>query len=294
MDRTRYPGQKRQKKKRKGLMFFRLFLCFLIIIGSVVVKHLNEPVVEKLSQALNEEFKVSEAVEAVSGIAKKGNDILEVFKNKEEDESVSQEVFESDYYLTEDLKELEREIEESRKESELRQKELSVETLSFQMSEEELSDDTKPEIFRIPPPANSTYVKENIGFKYTSPLYGVITSRFGYRDHPIVEDASFHTGLDIAAKKGTAIVAFADGRVVSSGKNSTYGNYLLIEHSSGIKSFYGHNSKLCVREGQKIKLGQKIAEVGSTGMSTGPHLHFEIRKNNIRLDPGLYISPESV
>ena len=96
--------------------------------------------------------------------------------------------------------------------------------------------------------------KEKIAFKYTTPLRGTITSRYGYRDHPIIEDASFHTGLDIAAKQGTDIVSFAAGKVIEAGKNSTYGNYLLIEHEDGYRSFYGHNSKLLVKKGQKVCL----------------------------------------
>ncbi len=284
---------------KRGFMLLRLFVCFCIIATAVVLKHINAPIVEKLTQAVNDDLQIDQAVEVISNMTKIDEGIAEVFKEKDEDETMgngdnSEPVFESDFYLGEESDKLQREIEEERKKAEKEAKELSVETLSFQMSTEELSDDTAAEPFRIPPPSYCSYNKENISFKYQSPLYGVITSRFGYRDHPIIEDASFHTGLDIAAKKGSAISAFASGKVLEAGKNATYGNYLLIEHDDGIRSFYGHNSKLLVKKGQRVKLGQKIAEVGSTGMSTGPHLHFEIRKGNIRLDPALYISPETV
>lgn len=283
-----------KKKKGKGFLYFRLFLCFLIIGGAVTLKYINAPIVEKLSEAVNAELKVTDAIETINGMAEKGNSVIEVFQKEKEEEEEAEQVFENDYYIDEEIKEIEKEVEEENQKKEMREKELSVEALSFQMSEEELLDDTKAEVFKIPPPSNSSYTKEQINFKYKAPLFGVVTSRFGYRDHPIMDDASFHTGIDIAAKSGKDVTSFADGKVISAGKNSVYGNYVLIEHSSGIRTFYGHNSKLYVKQGQKVSLGQKIAAVGSTGMSTGPHLHFEIRKGNIRLDPSYYISPETI
>lgn len=289
--------RKREKKKR-GFMYFRLFVCAAIICTAFVLKHTNAPIVEKLTQVINQELKIDEAVDAISRAADSDEGIAEAFRSEETEtiqpESSSEPVFGADFYMGDDTEALQKEIEEGQKRAEAEAKKLSVETLSFQMSAEELYDDTKAEPFRIPPPSYCSYDKVAIGFKYKSPLYGIITSRFGYRDHPIIEDASFHTGLDIAAKKGTAIGAFAEGTVIEAGKNATYGNYLLIEHSGGIRSFYGHNSKLSVKKGQKVKIGQKVAEVGSTGMSTGPHLHFEVRKGNTRLDPALYISPETI
>lgn len=298
--RQKRPRKKENAKPKKNVfMYLRLFVCISIIAVAVVFKHINAPIVEKLTQAVNEDLQIDQAVDAISNVPNLDDGIAEVFKEKDEgsdteDEEESQPVFGSDFYLDTESREIEKEIEEERKRAETEAKELSVETLSFQMSEEELSDDTAAEPFRIPPPSYCSYDKESVSFKYQSPLYGIITSKFGYRDHPIIEDASFHTGLDIAAKKGSTISAFASGTVLEAGKNATYGNYLLIEHSDGIRSFYGHNSKLLVKKGQRVKLGQKVAEVGSTGMSTGPHLHFEIRKGNVRLDPALYISPETV
>lgn len=287
----------RTKKKGKAAVYLRLFLCIAIIGAAVVLKHVNMPITEKLIQVVSDELKVDEAIDVISEVQGLGNGITEVFgegaKPAEEADN-TEPVFGEDFYIGQESEELQKEIEENKKKAEIAEKELSVETLSFQMSEEELSDNTKAEVFRIPPPSYCSYDKQEIKFRYKAPLYGVITSKFGYRDHPIVEDASFHTGLDIAAKSGSAIGAFADGTVIDAGKNATYGNYLLIEHSGGFRSFYGHNSKLKVKKGQRVKLGQKVAEVGSTGMSTGPHLHFEVRKGNVRLDPALYISPETV
>ena len=288
-------GRKKQKKNR--FVYFRLFLCLMIICTAVVLKYTNAPVVTKLTEVLSREFKIDEAVDAISMVTDIDGKIAEVFKRNPEQsnvEDISEPVFNEDYYIGDKNEAIQQEIAEERKKAEAEAKKLSVETLSFQMSEEELLDDTGAEPFRIPPPSYCSYEKVELGFKYKSPLFGIITSKYGYRDHPIIENASFHTGLDIAAKKGTDISAFADGTVIESGKNKTYGNYLLIEHKNGIRSFYGHNSRLSVKKGQKVKLGQKIAEVGSTGMSTGPHLHFEVRKGTTRLDPALYISPETI
>ena len=265
-------------------MYIRLLLCVLVVATALVLKAANVPALSEISA-----LEVEKAVEVISGI-KESDGVEEVFEEKEEEESVKSEYDFEEFYVG-DRKE---EIEKIRASMAEKEKELELEVLSYQMSAEELLDDTAAEPFRIPPPSYCSYSKEQIDFKYTTPLRGTITSRYGYRDHPIIEDASFHTGLDIAAKQGTDIVSFAAGKVIEAGKNSTYGNYLLIEHKNGIRSFYGHNSKLLVKKGQKVSLGQKIARVGSTGMSTGPHLHFEVRLGTVRLDPTHYISPERV
>ncbi len=282
---------KNKKRKENAGTGFRILFCIGIVCAAIAIKHIDPPFVGKIVETVSRDFRIEEAIEAISRTGDIGGDSIEVFGETENVESAFDESF---YIDREKTDAYEKELEEAKEKAEQEKKELSVETLSFYMDEEELSDDTRAEVFKIPPPSYCSYEKENITFKFKSPLYGIITSRYGYRDHPIINDASFHTGLDIAAKSGSAIGAFADGKVIEAGRNSTYGNYLLIEHSGGIRSFYGHNSRLNVRKGQSVKLGQKIAEVGSTGMSTGPHLHFEIRKNNKRLDPSLYISPETV
>ena len=282
---------KNKKKKEPSGTGLRLIFCVGIVCAAIAIKHMNPPLVGKIVETVSRDFRIEEAIEAISRTGDIGGEVVEVFNEESENENAFDESFYIDSAKEDAYK---KELEEAKEKAEREEKELSVETLSFYMDAEELSDDTRAEVFKIPPPSYCSYEKENISFKFKSPLYGVITSRYGYRDHPIMNDASFHTGLDIAAKSGSAITSFADGKVIEAGRNSTYGNYLLIEHSGGIRSFYGHNSKLNVKKGQTVKLGQKIAEVGSTGMSTGPHLHFEIRKNNKRLDPSLYISAETV
>lgn len=109
------------------------------------------------------------------------------------------------------------------------------------------------------------------------PVKGKITSPFGYRVHPILKTKELHTGLDIAAKSGVTVVAANSGTVIKAGWNNSYGNLLMIDHGGGIVTLYAHNSSLLVKTGDVVSQGQAVSKVGSTGMSTGPHLHFEVR-----------------
>ena len=118
------------------------------------------------------------------------------------------------------------------------------------------------------------------------PVTGTITSRFGAMED--IRDHS-HKGMDIAAPKGTPIKAAADGTVTYSGEMGGYGNLVIITHKNGIQTYYGHCSKLYVSVGKDIKAGDIIAAVGSTGNSTGNHLHFEIRKNRTQINPQKYL-----
>ncbi len=121
--------------------------------------------------------------------------------------------------------------------------------------------------------------------KMVLPLKGEITSPFGMRNHPITNELSFHAGIDIAAAEGTPIYASFDGQVVFSGYDRWNGNYLKIMHRSEIMTVYCHCKTLTVEKGDFVKAGDIIAYVGSTGSSTGPHLHFEFRIANISYDP---------
>ena len=129
--------------------------------------------------------------------------------------------------------------------------------------------------------------------KATSPAImpienGRYTSYFGYRINPITDEFSFHTGLDIAAAEGTKIRAAYSGKVAKVGEDSRAGKYIFISHDDGFVTFYCHCSEVLAEVGANIRQGETIARVGSTGWSTGPHLHFEVRKDNIRYNP-LYI-----
>lgn len=121
------------------------------------------------------------------------------------------------------------------------------------------------------------------------PVGGTITSRYGVSSRLRV---STHTGLDIAASTGTDIKAVADGTVISAKYTGSYGNLVKIDHGNGIETWYGHTSKMYVKEGETVKAGDIIAAVGSTGNSTGPHLHFEIRVNGEDVNPQNYMNFE--
>ena len=114
---------------------------------------------------------------------------------------------------------------------------------------------------------------------------GRITSSFGLRTHPVSGIRGVHTGLDIGADQSEPIAAAFFGRVAKTGENDDYGNYILMDHGGGLQTFYGHCSELLAEEGMVIRAGETIALVGSTGVSTGPHLHFEIRLHGLRCDP---------
>ncbi len=120
----------------------------------------------------------------------------------------------------------------------------------------------------------------------TAPIEGTITSRFGESSRLRV---STHTGLDIGAKTGTPIKVVAAGTVISAKYTGSYGNLVKIDHGNGVETWYGHTSKMYVKAGQQVSAGEVIAAVGSTGNSTGPHLHFEIRVNGNDVDPQNYL-----
>lgn len=117
------------------------------------------------------------------------------------------------------------------------------------------------------------------------PASGRLSSGFGMRTHPISGRRKLHAGIDIAAPTGTPIYAAAPGVVISSGWRGGYGNAVVIDHGGGLSTLYGHCSRLLVKSGQRVTQGQRIALIGSTGYSTGPHLHFETRVNGKPVNP---------
>lgn len=121
------------------------------------------------------------------------------------------------------------------------------------------------------------------------PISGPITSEFGWRTHPIFGTARFHSGLDIGGDYGMPIYAAASGTVIYADWISGYGNAVIIDHGGGVTTLYGHNDSLNVSEGENVAQGQVIAMCGSTGNSTGPHCHFEVRENGEPVSPYGYL-----
>jgi murein DD-endopeptidase MepM/ murein hydrolase activator NlpD len=117
------------------------------------------------------------------------------------------------------------------------------------------------------------------------PVAGRITSGFGERFHPVLGYERFHAGVDLGAPAGTPIVAAANGRVISAGWRGGYGQEVSISHSGGLETRYGHMSRIAAFAGELVRRGEVIGYVGSTGMSTGPHLHFEVRRNGTPVNP---------
>jgi murein DD-endopeptidase MepM/ murein hydrolase activator NlpD len=124
------------------------------------------------------------------------------------------------------------------------------------------------------------------------PARGFISSYFGFRSDPFTGLRRMHTGLDVSTQRGTPIYAPADGMVLFSGRKTDYGNLIVVEHGYGITTRYGHNDQNLVRLGQKVKRGDLIGYVGSTGRTSGPHLHYEVRVNEIPVDPMNFILDE--
>ena len=148
---------------------------------------------------------------------------------------------------------------------------------------------------------NSTYSGQALPNNYTmdhlslgemetiTPVLGHVNSVYGYRDHPINGEYQFHSGIDIGGQSGDPIKAFAAGTVEYVGKDASYGLYLQIDHGNNVKSFYAHCKTITVSKGQQVAIGEKIAEVGSSGSATGPHLHLELKYGQTHLNPVYYI-----
>lgn len=153
----------------------------------------------------------------------------------------------------------------------------------------EQSDETLPNSseLKIPPIIEE---KLTIKEKLVCPVNGRVSSPFGIRNDPFTKKKSFHTGTDIAVVSGTNVKASMAGTVKSVSYSSVGGNYILIEHSNGFVTYYGHLSKVLVKKGAKVKVGAVIAKSGNTGRSTGAHLHFEMRKDGKYINTQQYLN----
>lgn len=140
----------------------------------------------------------------------------------------------------------------------------------------------------------STVVYKNEAFIWPAAYSKSITCKYGPRIHPITKKKSTHTGIDIRAAMNTNVYATASGKVIKAGWNTAYGNMIIIDHGNGITSLYGHANKLNVKVGDTVNQGDIIMKAGSTGYSTGPHLHFEVRKNGTPQDPKNYLDYSGV
>ncbi|MEA4961885.1 hypothetical protein SDC9_86758 [bioreactor metagenome] len=215
------------------------------------MKTYRNTVDEKKQQLENEQQK-KEALK--SDISKKKEEVESVKKDKEQ---VLKEVYK-------DLKELER------------------------LEDKLLEESAKIAKMIVAAQSSGEYIGGEMA--WPAPGYTKITSPYGYRNHPILKKKKLHTGVDIAVPLGKDIVAANSGKVIFSGPYGGYGNAIIIDHGGKTSTLYAHNSKLLVKEGDTVARGETIAKAGSTGLSTGPHLHFEVRINGAHTDPMPYIT----
>lgn len=160
--------------------------------------------------------------------------------------------------------------------------------VAFAEDEERINNEIKEMVAALAAQNSGDYVGGT--FQWPAPGYTRITSRFGMRMHPVLNVYKLHTGVDIGAPKGAKIVAANDGTVITSTYNASYGNYVVIDHGGNTVTLYAHMSSRSVQKGATVSKGQQIGLVGSTGYSTGAHLHFEVIKNGSYTDPMSYFN----
>ena len=227
-------------------------------------------------------------------IAKRDRELFEGFKElraeiegkKSEQESLIGQITELKYQHEEKQNELEgvqQEKKEMLQDLEKQRRQLEREFAEFDRVSKELESEIR-ELQRRSKGGTLRYAGTMV-----KPASGPFTSGFGNRYHPILKKYRAHNGVDIGAPNRSAIKAAAPGVVIKAGWMNGYGNTVVIDHGDGISTLYGHASVLYVSEGQTVGMGDKIAAVGSTGLATGPHLHFEVRVNGKPVNPVGYI-----
>ncbi len=238
-----------------------------------------------------------ERYDAVEAIAAQDRNILDE-KKKYADEVAALKL-QSEQEL-EEIRLLYEEIEQHKStlEQEEKDKEVLIAKLAVEIEElEEISEESAKQLTELAKKASELEAKKNrIKTYYTGGKLGMplkseyrLSSPFGYRIHPITGSKKLHAGMDMAAPKGTPIYAAETGVVIIAQSWSGYGNCVIIDHGGGLWTLYGHMSEILAKKGDTVKRGEKIGLVGSTGQSTGNHLHFEVRKNSEPVDPAPYL-----
>ena len=166
------------------------------------------------------------------------------------------------------------------------EEEIAAQTAEIEELERQVAEEKK----RLAASNKKPIIYDGGKFKWPAPAYTRISSDYGYRIHPTLHVNKFHNGIDMAAPGGSPILAAYDGEVVAAAYSSTMGNYVMIDHGGELYTIYMHASALHVSKGQIVVKGQKIASVGTTGRSTGNHLHFGVRLNGSYVNPWNYLS----
>lgn len=210
---------------------------------------------------------------------KEQRDIIEEKKVTLEAQRASVEVTKSK------LEDRKRNLERASRDKELLMADIALDIKAFEKEYDKLNDFAKEIESKIVKLQKNTGPYSGGKMAWPVPGHSRISSPYGYRIHPIFKVKKLHTGIDIPAPTGTSITAAAAGTVIYSDWLGGYGKVIMIDHGGGIATLYAHNSSLVASEGQTVKRGDTISKAGSTGNSTGPHLHFEVRKDGAYVDP---------
>ncbi len=254
------PNNLTKKLVKQFIICLLIYICFYM--AKNVPNLVPQEVMNKITDTLEYDINVQDLYEKIKGIYKKENQDEKV-ENKEE-KQLPQETLsatDSDGESNEVAQNEEKQAE------------------SQQQEEENTAGLTQMEI-------DARYIKKN--YSLIKPLEGEITSRFGPRNPEVPTVPKYHTGIDIARVIGTVVISAMEGTVELVSGEGSYGNHVKITNGD-VSTLYAHCSKIYVKEGDYITQGQEIAEVGATGNVTGPHLHFEIRRNNEYVDPDLIL-----
>ncbi len=237
-------------------------------------------------------------IAAVQAIVRHDNKVMDDYANQIDELNSQKAVVESEQAEQIEAKglltEKKGELQSLKAQSDKLVKELSADIAKLEAEEKQKEKDAaalQSEINKALSKSKGTNVvyKGNGKFQWPSAASTKITSKFGYRIHPIFNTKKLHRGIDIGAPQGSNVLAAEAGVVLTAGYNGSYGNYVTINHGGGFVTLYAHNSKLTVKAGDKVSKGQVIAKCGSTGNSTGPHIHFEVQVNGSLVNPLNYL-----
>ncbi len=236
-----------------------------------------------------------ERMQVIKMVVKKDNELLDEMITIQKDYEYKQNIIKDDRLIVQNeasdiLRSLEQ-VKVSRAEIDRRIEEINSKLNQLEWQLDELNEKAKEfeGIINRLIKTKGLYVGGNM--TWPLPSCRSVSSYYGNRLHPIYKVYKMHTGIDIGGDWGKSIVAANSGTVILSGWQSGYGNTVIINHGGGITTLYAHSDKLLVKTGEYVEKGQTIAKVGSTGLSTGPHLHFEVRKNGQTVNPLNYVSP---
>ena len=272
---------KKEKKKKSTTkrLFMQIFICLMIYLAFYVFTNseyiFSEEFLNKVKESFNKDSKVY-------GIYLNVKSFIEDKISTNTEQTVENQVENEELNLT--INEIKEETNNEVKEESIGGAVETVKKTSEQEKQEQNKAEKKSEKTEMEQDAEN--IVKNI--KFIVPVEGIISSTFGWRNPTTSTVPKYHTGLDIAANEGTVIKSATDGKVILASSEGDYGKHYKIQNGDVI-IIYAHCSKLYLKEGDKVKKGDKIAEVGSTGNSTGPHLHFEIRIEDRLVDPQLIL-----